>query len=111
MDCITFNKDIDAFIHDELNDDELNGFLNHLKTCKSCAEELEVNYIVQEGMLRMNDKSASLNLASAYRHEITNNKEYIASRKRSIVIANVFRTLIFWTLIAVTFVYLRVTFT
>lgn len=111
MDCITFNKDIDAFINGRLNDEELNSFLNHLHTCPSCAEELEINYIVQEGMIRMNDKTACLNLASAYRHELKNNQEYIASRKRMIILADVFRTLIFWTVIAVIVVYARVSIT
>ncbi len=110
MDCITFNKDIDAFIKGTLNDEELNSFLEHLNGCRSCGEELEVNFIVQEGMKRMNDRSASLNLASAYRHELTNEREYIASRKRLIVLSDIFRTLLFWTLLAVSFVFLRVVF-
>ena len=108
MDCIGFNKDIDAFIKGTLDDEELNGFLCHLDSCKSCEEELQVNYIVQEGMRRMNDRHASLNIASAYTHELTNNREYIAARKRMIVAADVFRTLLFWTVIAVAFVYIRV---
>ena len=110
MDCITFNKDIDAFIKGELCDKELNAFLLHIKQCKSCEEELQVNYIVQEGMSRMNDRHASLNIASAYVHELTSNREYIASRKRMIVLADIFRTLIIWTILATTFVFLRVTF-
>ena len=108
MDCIGFNKDIDAFIKGTLDDEELNGFLCHLDSCKSCEEELQVNYIVQEGMRRMNDRHASLNIASAYTHELTNNREYIAARKRMIVAADVFRTLLFGTVIAVAFVYIRV---
>lgn len=110
MDCITFNKDIDAFIREELNDEELNDFLNHLKTCKGCAEELEINYIVQEGMKRMNDRHASLNIASAYRHNLLNHREHIIYRKKMMVVADVFRTLTFWTIVGVCFVYFRIYF-
>ncbi len=108
MDCMTFNKDIDAFIHDRLDDDELNGFLNHLKTCRSCAEELEVNYIVQEGIVRLEDKHASLNLASAHRHNLKNYQEYMITRKRLMVLSNVFRTLTFWVLAGTVLVYIRI---
>ena len=110
MDCITFNKDIDEFIRGELCDEELNAFLLHLKGCKSCEEELQVNYIVQEGMRRMNDRHASLNIASAYTHELVTDREYIVSRKRMIVVSDIFRTLVFWTVLAVAIVFVRVAF-
>ena len=110
MDCITFNKDIDAFIKGELCDEELNAFLLHLKQCRSCEEELQVNYIVQEGMKRMNDRHASLNIAAAYGDELKDNNNYIASRKRMIVVSDIFRTLIIWTVAAVIFVFVRTVF-
>ena len=110
MDCITFNKDIDAFIKGELCDEELNSFLLHLKGCRNCEEELQVNYIVQEGMKRMNDRHASLNIAAAYAREIGDDCEYIASRKRMIVVSDIFRTLVFWTVLAVAVVFVRVAF-
>ena len=111
MDCSTFNKDIDGFIGEKLNDEELNDFLNHLKTCKSCAEELEVNYIVHEGLIRLDDRNASMNLASAHRHNLENNREYIGLRRKLIVLSNVFRTLTFWVLCASAFVFLRILLT
>ena len=110
MDCITFNKDIDAFINERLDDEELNDFLNHLKTCAGCAEELEVNYIVKEGMVRLDDKKSGLNLASAHRHNLKNNQEYIASRKRLIILSDIFRTLSFWVVFAAAIVFLRTNF-
>ena len=108
MDCIQFNKDIKTFIDGELFDAELNDFLNHEKTCESCAEELEVNYIVQEGMRRLDDRKASLDLASAYKDNISANRQYMRSRKRLIAVSNVFRTLSFWTLVGTAFVFLRI---
>ena len=59
MDCITFNKDIIAYLDGELGDEELNDFLHHLKTCEACAEELEINYIVREGVKLLNRKNSS----------------------------------------------------
>ena len=60
MDCITFNKEIDAFLNDRLDDEQLNAFLNHLKTCDSCCEELEINYIVHEAVIRLGKRIPAL---------------------------------------------------
>ena len=40
MDCVEFDKKIDPYLHDELNDEELNEFLLHLSSCPKCSEEL-----------------------------------------------------------------------
>ena len=108
MDCVAFNRDIEAFIAEELDDETLNAFLNHLAVCPSCAEELEINYIVHEGIARMDKRHASLNLSSAFRHNLRNNQEYIAFRRKLMITADVFRTLSFWTLAATVFVFLRI---
>ena len=50
MDCLTFRKNINAYIGKSLPDDELNAFLQHLSSCEKCREELEINYIVSEGI-------------------------------------------------------------
>ena len=110
MDCITFNKEIDAFLNDRLDDEQLNAFLNHLKTCDSCREELEINYIVHEAVIRLGKKDSGFNLASAYRHELRNSQEYMEMRKRLMILSNVFRTLTFWALTGALFVFFRVFF-
>ena len=107
MDCITFNKDIDAYLSDRLDDEELNDFLNHLRDCKSCAEELEVNYIVHEGIVRLEDGKAGLNLVSAFRHDLGNSRDYMSMRKKLAVLSDIIRTLTFWVLAGTVFVFLR----
>lgn len=110
MDCITFNKEIDAFLNDRLDDEELNEFLNHLKSCSGCCEELEINYIVHEAMIRLGKNDSGFNLASAYRHELKNSQEYMEMRKRLMLVSFVFRTLTFWVLLGTLFVFFRVLF-
>ncbi|MDO4962211.1 MAG: zf-HC2 domain-containing protein [Eubacteriales bacterium] len=110
MDCITFNNDINAFIDGELEDEELNDFLNHLRSCKSCSEELEVNYIVHEGMNRLDSKNADFNLISSHRKYLEHNAGYIKRRKKLMIVSNVFRTVSFWVLIATAFVFIHTTF-
>ena len=110
MDCITFNKDIDDYIRGELMDDELNDFINHLSVCPKCAEELEINYIVTEGTVRLDKKKADFNLKAAYNDNVISKKRYMSARKKLIRVSNVFRTLSFWAVVGAAFVFLRTIF-
>lgn len=46
LNCIDIQKNITAFIKDELNSDILEEFLEHVRNCPSCQEELEVYYTI-----------------------------------------------------------------
>ena len=58
MDCKECEKQIPAFIADELNDKELEKFLEHVENCKECEEELTIQILVAEGMSRLEDGRA-----------------------------------------------------
>ena len=108
MDCITFNKDIVAYLDGELDDTELNDFLMHLETCKSCAEELEINYIVREGVKILDRKNLSYDLLSAFKNNKLKNVSYIKFKKIMIRSVYVVQTAVFWTVLASIIVFLRI---
>ncbi|MCR5322412.1 MAG: zf-HC2 domain-containing protein [Lachnospiraceae bacterium] len=45
MDCNTALGYIEPFLHDELTDEEKEGFIYHVKQCKDCRNELEFYFI------------------------------------------------------------------
>ena len=47
MDCRTAKELVPRFIAHDLSGKELEDFLFHIDSCKSCREELETNYILQ----------------------------------------------------------------
>ena len=108
MDCITFNKDIIAYLNGELEDAELNDFLHHLEKCKSCAEELEINYIVKEGVEILDRKNSSYNLSLAFKTNTEKSCEYIKHKKHMIRLSYVVQTITFWAVLASAFVFLRI---
>lgn len=55
MDCKEANRKISDFLDHELNSRELKGFLEHVTHCKDCREELSIQFLVQEGMARLED--------------------------------------------------------
>lgn len=52
-DCKQIERNIPAFISDELDDREKKRFLEHIAKCPSCKEELSIQFLVTTGMLRL----------------------------------------------------------
>ncbi len=55
MDCKDVIKRIPDFLNHELNNRELKDFLNHTEGCKECREELSIQFLVLEGMARLEE--------------------------------------------------------
>ena len=50
MECREFEKRIPAFLDGTMDHRELEQFIDHRKLCDSCREELDIQFLVQEGM-------------------------------------------------------------
>lgn len=61
MNCKEFEKEIPCFIHDNLEERLLPDFVDHVKHCKDCEEELAIQYLTTEGLIRL-EKGASFSL-------------------------------------------------
>lgn len=53
MDCKEVQKNIAAFLNGELQGKDAERFLNHIKSCEECKEELSIQYLVREGTARL----------------------------------------------------------
>jgi hypothetical protein len=62
MNCIDIQRLIVPFINDELNMEQLEEFIHHVRSCPKCMEELEVYYVLLAGMKQLDeDKELSVN--------------------------------------------------
>ena len=55
MNCKEVDKFIPLFLSDDLSNLELTDFLNHIDKCPECKEELTIQFLVSEGMQRLED--------------------------------------------------------
>ena len=53
MDCKEFNSLIQDFLHDRLNEMKLSEFLSHIEECEDCRDELRIQYLIYEGLERL----------------------------------------------------------
>ncbi len=60
MNCREAQSMIHAFIDDKLNDEECAEFLEHIHSCSSCYDELEVYFTVTEAMKHFDDSEEDI---------------------------------------------------
>ncbi len=53
MTCKEVEKWIPLFLRDDLDTDDLREFMGHIDECEECREELSIQFLVQEGMARL----------------------------------------------------------
>ncbi len=53
MTCKDADRVITLFLDDDLDNKELSDFLNHIENCPECREELTIQFLVKEGMQRL----------------------------------------------------------
>ena len=75
MDCKQVEKMIPQFLDDDLTTEELREFMEHIENCTDCKEELTIEFLVSEGLVRLENgavfdlqKELLECIASAERH-------------------------------------------
>lgn len=56
MDCRIAQQKIMAYIERKLNDREMEEFVEHIRECKTCSEELEVYFTIHYALENLDDK-------------------------------------------------------
>lgn len=108
MDCLTFRKNINAYIGKSLPDDELNAFLQHLSSCEKCREELEINYIVSEGIGILDEENHDYNISRAYERMLRQDRRHLKLVRVTRVFTYIIDTLAFWGVFFCTLLCLRI---
>ena len=58
MDCKEFEKWIPVFLSRKMDFLTMDKFAKHMEECSGCSEELEIQFLVVEGMLRLEEGNA-----------------------------------------------------
>lgn len=58
MDCKKTKANISKFIEDSLEGRELREFIDHIGHCEDCKEELSIQFLVTEGLSRLENSSS-----------------------------------------------------
>jgi hypothetical protein len=69
MTCKEAEKQIPSFLQDELDEESLAEFVEHVKECDDCEEELAIRYLTVEGLARL-EEGASFSLDDELAYKI-----------------------------------------
>lgn len=53
MKCNEFERMIPAYLHNELKERQMKQYIEHARTCAVCREEMTIQYLITEGMQRL----------------------------------------------------------
>ncbi|MCM1173823.1 MAG: zf-HC2 domain-containing protein [Blautia sp.] len=80
MDCKEEEKMIPVFLQDELDIKTLKQFIEHLDGCPECTEELSIQFLVAEGLERL-EAGNNFNLQKALAARLLDARNQIKARQ------------------------------
>ena len=62
MTCMEAEKMVIPYINDELSPGDMEEFLDHIEHCDNCREELEIHYLVDEGLKKLDEAEGTYDI-------------------------------------------------
>lgn len=82
MDCKTAQQMITSYIKRELTDRELEGFIEHIRECQECYEELEIYFTIHFALQKLDeDKNVSYNIQKMLKDDLRASERRVHRRK------------------------------
>ena len=66
MNCSEFKSQMNNFINNTIDDNNIEEFINHYKSCKACNEELEIYYMVNKTFNQNFDEGNTVSVPDSY---------------------------------------------
>ena len=70
MTCMEAEKMVVPYMKDELSPTELEDFLDHIKTCDNCREELEIHYMVDVGLKNLDEADGTYDIVGDLKRKV-----------------------------------------
>ena len=81
MTCKEAEQMIMPYINDELTDKELEAFLAHVYSCKSCYEELEIYYTLYAGLAQLDGENEGQDMHNLLQEALNVSEQRVRGRK------------------------------
>lgn len=76
LDCKDYEKLIPDFLADKLDSENTEKFIAHIEGCQECMEELSIQFLITEGMNRL-EQGSTFELTKELSTLIEDNKDWI----------------------------------
>ena len=96
MDCARAGQLINAFIREELDYKETPAFLEHIRSCPKCYDDLEMNYLIHMALNELEGADADYSLGDAMDKALARAEMKHRRMTRGRVAAYVLLTIVIW---------------
>ena len=108
MTCMEAEKMVVPYMKDELSPTELEDFLDHIKTCDNCREELEIYFTVDVGIRQLDEGTGTYNIKGALETALEISRQRIHTLYLLQTARYAVNTLCFWAVLVVLILQLRI---
>lgn len=70
MTCMEAEKMVIPYINDKLSVTELEDFIEHIETCDNCREELEIHYMVDVGLKKLDEADGTYDIVGDLKRKL-----------------------------------------
>lgn len=70
MTCMEAEKMVIPYINDKLSVTELEDFMEHIETCENCREELEIHYMVDVGLKKLDEADGTYDIVGDLKRKL-----------------------------------------
>lgn len=107
MTCKEAQAMVIPYINQELTIEETEAFLEHVKTCKECKEELEIYYIAMVGVRQLDSEGDISDIKEDLRHTLAASHFKVRAKKHFLILKYAVSTLAFWGTVLTVLVQIR----
>lgn len=107
MTCKEAQAMVIPYINQELTIEELEPFLEHVRMCKECREELEIYYIAIVGVRQLDSEGDISNIKEELEHTLAASHFKVRAKKHFLIFKYAVSTLAFWGIVLTVLVQFR----
>lgn len=94
MDCKIFNEKINSFINDNIEEEELESFIEHYESCDNCKEEMDIYFMIHN-IFDVNGIDSFDKSTSGFEYNLSEKITSFMDKKKTVIFNNYKKTLIF----------------
>lgn len=103
MTCKEFEKIIPDYMQKKLDFMVEKKFVEHMHACPTCNEELNIQFLVEEGLMRLEDGRA-FDLQKQIRELLKESEKKVNTNEKAVKIGRVVESIVMLAVLAVVFV-------
>ena len=108
MTCQEAERLVMPYIQGDLEDDQLEEFLEHIENCENCQEELEIYFTVDYGIRQLDSDADNYNIKGEMEERLEESRQHVQRRRLFKIAKYADNTLVVMSLTVMTVMQLRI---